>query len=85
MALAEEIERAKGAEKANSDAIQEEVTRATTMKMNLRVVLIHPLTTVDAKEKGLSDIRCTWQWCYICFFVDTENTVTERKSLIMRS
>ncbi len=44
----------KGAEKANCDAIQEEVTRSTTKENELMAVLIHFLAkSVDAKEKGL--------------------------------
>jgi len=79
LALAEEIERAKGAEKANSDAIQEEVTRATTKENELKGSIDTLSTTVDAKEKGLSDRIDALGNDVTSRFVDTEGKIQAQK------
>lgn len=79
LALAEEIERAKGAEKANSDAIQEEVTRATTKENELKGSIDTLSTTVDAKEKGLSDRIDAIGNDVTSRFVDTEGKIQAQK------
>ncbi len=86
LALAEEIERAK-VQKANSDAIQERVTRATTKENELKGSIDTLSTTVDLKEKGLSDrIDALGNDIYLVF-VDTEGKIQAQKEkiLIMRS
>lgn len=79
LALAEEIERTKGAEKANSDAIQEEVTRATTKENELKGSIDTLSTTVDAKEKGLSDRIDALGNDVTSRFVDTEGKIQAQK------
>lgn len=79
LALAEEIERAKGAEKANSDAIQEEVTRATTKENELKGSIDTLSTTVDAKEKGLSDRIDALGNDVTSRFIDTEGKIQVQK------
>ena len=82
LALAEEIERAKGAEKANSDAIQEEVTRATTKENELKGSIDTLSTTVDAKEKGLSDRIDALGNDVTSRFVDTEGKIQAQKETL---
>lgn len=82
LALAEEIERAKGAEKANSDALQEEVTRATTKENELKNGIDTLSTTVDNKEKGLSDRIDALGNDVTSRFIDTEGKIQAQKENI---
>lgn len=79
LALAEEIERAKGAEKANSDALQEEVTRATAKENELKNSIDTLSTTVDTKEKGLSDRIDALGNDVTSRFIDTEGKIQVQK------
>lgn len=79
LALAEEIERAKGAEKANSDALKEEVTRATTKENELKGSIDTLSATVDTKEKGLSDRIDALGNDITSRFVDAEGKIQTQK------
>ncbi len=79
LALAEEIERAKGAEKVNADALQEEVTRATTKENELKGSIDTLSATVDTKEKGLSDRIDALGNDVTSRFVDTEGKIQAQK------
>lgn len=79
LALAEEIERAKGAEKVNADALQEEITRATTKENELKGSIDTLSATVDTKEKGLSDRIDALGNDVTSRFVDTDGKIQAQK------
>lgn len=79
LALNEEMERAKAAEKVNSDNLQAEITRATTKENELKTDIDNLSNTLNSKEKGLSDRLDNLGNDVTSRFVDTNGKIKELK------
>ena len=73
LALNDEMERAKAAEKVNADGIQAETTRATTKENELKTDIDNLSNTLNSKEKGLSDRLDTLGNDMTSRFTDVDN------------
>lgn len=82
LALNEEIERAKAAEKVNADNIQTETTRATTKENELKTDIDNLSNTLNSKEKGLSDRLDTLGNDMASRFVDVDNKFQTQKEAL---
>ena len=82
LALNDEMERAKAAEKVNADGIQAETTRATTKENELKTDIDNLSTTVNTKEKGLSDRLDTLGNDMTSRFTDVHNKFQTHKEAL---
>lgn len=82
LALNDEMERAKAAEKVNADGIQAETTRATTKENELKTDIDNLSTTVNTKEKGLSDRLDTLGNDMTSRFTDVDNKFQTHKEAL---
>lgn len=82
LALNDEMERAKAAEKVNADGIQAETTRATTKENELKTDIDNLSTTVNIKEKGLSDRLDTLGNDMTSRFTDVDNKFQTHKEAL---
>ena len=82
LALNEEMERAKAAEKVNSDNLQVEITRATTKENELKTDIDNLSNTLNSKEKGLSDRLDTLGNDMTSRFTDVDNKFQTHKEAL---
>lgn len=82
LALNEEMERAKAAEKVNSDNLQAEITRATTKENELKTDIDNLSNTLNSKEKGLSDRLDTLGNDMTSRFTDVDNKFQTHKEAL---
>ena len=82
LALNEEMERAKAAEKVNTDGIQAETTRATTKENELKTDIDNLSNTLNSKEKGLSDRLDTLGNDMTSRFTDVDNKFQTHKEAL---
>lgn len=82
LALNDEMERAKAAEKVNADGIQAETTRATTKENELKTDIDNLSNTLNSKEKGLSDRLDTLGNDMTSRFTDVDNKFQTHKEAL---
>lgn len=82
LALNDEMERAKAAEKVNADGIQAETTRATTKENELKTDIDNLSNTLNSKEKGLSDRLDTLGNDMTSRFTDVDNKLQTHKEAL---
>ena len=82
LALNDEMERAKAAEKVNADGIQAETTRATTKENELKTDIDNLSNTLNSKEKGLSDRLDTLGNDMTSRFTDVDNKFQTHKETL---
>lgn len=82
LALNDEMERAKAAEKVNADGIQAETTRATTRENELKTDIDNLSNTLNSKEKGLSDRLDTLGNDMTSRFTDVDNKFQTHKEAL---
>lgn len=82
LALNDEMERAKAAEKVNADGIQAENTRATTKENELKTDIDNLSNTLNSKEKGLSDRLDTLGNDMTSRFTDVDNKFQTHKEAL---
>lgn len=82
LALNDEMERAKAAEKVNADGIQAETTRATTKENELKTDIDNLSNTLNSKEKGLSDRLDTLGNDMTSRFKDVDNKLQTHKEAL---
>lgn len=82
LALNDEMERAKAAEKVNTDGIQAETTRATTKENELKTDIDNLSNTLNSKEKGLSDRLDTLGNDMTSRFTDVDNKFQTHKEAL---
>ena len=82
LALNDEMERAKAAEKVNADGIQAETTRATTKENDLKTDIDNLSNTLNSKEKGLSDRLDTLGNDMTSRFTDVDNKFQTHKEAL---
>lgn len=82
LALNDEMERAKAAEKVNADGIQAETTRATTKENELKTDIDNLSNTLNSKEKDLSDRLDTLGNDMTSRFTDVDNKFQTHKEAL---
>lgn len=82
LALNDEMERAKAAEKVNADGIQAETTRATTKENELKTDIDNLSNTLNSKEKVLSDRLDTLGNDMTSRFTDVDNKFQTHKEAL---